>query len=323
MNKLYSFLILLFCFSSILALGPLNPSTYSLLLESIRKVLVDDALISLPKKQNANYLLMLQKIGEAKRKFQLSGAESAYFEYKWIAQNIRLLGGADDYQQNVYDKGEGSQLGISNLFIQMCNYCQVESKTIKGSIRTMEYSGDVSKSPQIWNYILINRDYYLVDPGWGAETYKLFKPYFDIYFGIKPEIIKNYYFPDDIKWQLLPQPFPWDKFYSLPFSTVTFYALGFTSMSPDYYEIKRSQKIKIILTYEKLAGNISLATFLTNDAFSGYSNPSQFVNCQIVNSNGKIEITFQKPYSMISYLSIILKDNEYGNIPLIMYRLIP
>ena len=131
------------------------------------------------------------------------------------------------------------------------------------------------------------------------------------------------YFPDDIKYQLLPQPITFEKFNSLPFTTVYFYSFGFTNFYPDYFEIKSNQEIKIELTYNQSIGNISLATFLNDDPYFDYSDSSGYVNKKIVNSNGKISITFNESHSKVLYLSILLKDKELGEIPLMAYKFIP
>ena len=132
-----------------------------------------------------------------------------------------------------------------------------------------------------------------------------------------------HYFPDDIKYQLLPQPITFEKFNSLPFTTIYFYLFGFTNCYPDYFEIKSNQEIKIELTYNQSIGNISLATFLNDNPYFDYSDYSGYVNNEIVNSNGKISITFNESHSKVLYLSILLEDKELGPIPLLIYKLIP
>lgn len=50
MNKLYFTLIILFSISNLLVFADIDPSSYSLLLGTIRRELVERALSSLPKK---------------------------------------------------------------------------------------------------------------------------------------------------------------------------------------------------------------------------------------------------------------------------------
>ena len=61
---------------------------------------------------------MANNMGKTKKSYNLTDAESAYFAYKWIAQNIAINYslGNKDYMEIVYDSGEGSPSGLSNLF---------------------------------------------------------------------------------------------------------------------------------------------------------------------------------------------------------------
>ena len=74
MKFIFLFLFFLICSSS--------------LLDYVRKDKIDTALLYLPKRENVNFLKMVNEMLKAKIKYLMNKEESAYFVYKWIAQNI-------------------------------------------------------------------------------------------------------------------------------------------------------------------------------------------------------------------------------------------
>ena len=74
MKFLFLFLSFLICSSS--------------LLDNVRKEIIDKALLYLPKRVNVNFLKMSNEMLNAKIEYSMNEEESAYFVYKWIAQNI-------------------------------------------------------------------------------------------------------------------------------------------------------------------------------------------------------------------------------------------
>ena len=327
MNKVYSFLIILFCFSDLFAIELVNQSSYSLLFESksIRTDIVNKALINLPKKEFVDLLMMNLKMIEAKDSYNLTSAESAYLLYKWIGQNIEVnyKDGNNDYM-NVYNFRKGTPSGISNLFIMMCNYCDIKSKPISGYVKGIlnKKDGKISKIESTWNYIVIDSLKYLVDASLGAGYYtedEFEKFNSDLFFGTKPEIFINYHYPKDITWQMLPQAISPEKFDSLPLISNEFYLYGFKSFYPDYFDIKKSKTIKIELTYDNSIEIESFYRLLYNETYT-----SHLEKVETVKSNGKYEITLKESRSTVLYLGIFIGENNIAHAPyIILYRLIP
>ena len=297
MNKLYSILIFLFSFSHLLAFEEIDPSTYSLLLGTVRKEIVSKAFRNIPSKNNISLLQMLNTIKKTKDSFSLSDAESAYLVYIWVTEYIKVdFLDNNKYVENVYNSGKGNPVGVSNLFNLMCNYIKIESKSISGYIKKRNvdnFENYISSIESTWNYIVINNKYYLIDVTLGSGVFNekyLYSYYQDIYFATKPEIFINSHFPNDKKWQLLSNPYSYEKYKSLPFISDFFYICGFKTFSPDNMEINGRGEIKITLTYGELVNCKFISTFFVNP----YLRDDIGVNNKINNSNGKFEIILNK-----------------------------
>ena len=109
MKFIYLFLSFLICSSS--------------LLDTVRKEIIDIALLYLPKRANVNFLKMVNEMLKAKIKFSMNKVESAYFIYKWIAQNIEYNCNYNIEEDGpaeislAYKEGKGGTIGITGLFI--------------------------------------------------------------------------------------------------------------------------------------------------------------------------------------------------------------
>ena len=93
---------------------------------------------------------------------------------------------------------------------------------------------------------------------------------------------------------------------------------GFRNFYPYNFGIKSNQEIKIELNYDQLIECTSLITVLFNEA----SNDKE-INCNIVNSNLKFEITLKESHSEVLYLIIYGLENDGDSLPPIIYKLIP
>lgn len=328
MNNLYFTLIILFSISNLLVFADIDPSSYSLLLGTIRKELVERALSSLPKKDFVDILQMCKTMEKSKEFFSLTDAESAYLVYKWISENIEVNRlGNSDYVATVYDRGEGSPAGVSQLFTLMCNYFKVKSKSISGFIKIkkrINFQNLISNINSTWNYILINDEYYLVDVTMGSSIFDglYFNTYYsELFFATKPEIFINYHFPNDNQWQLLNKPYTLEKFESIPFISDQFYLMGFKTFSPEFLDINESGKIKFTLTYDESLGEIDIYTSFLNSYFS-----TTEVDTEINYSKGKVEIILNKNNEDLLYFIIEcepLDEDSYEDISILTYKLNP
>ena len=217
--------------------------------------IIDKSLLYLPKREEVNILQMVKQMVNAQEKYSLNEAESAYLAFKWIAQNIRndfYKEEGSDEPITVYNSGSGNPKGISSLFNNICMFLNVVSDSISGYLKIADYKNDVIKSDKeyIWNYIEINEEYYLVDVSIVAEfTSTYWSDYIYAFFGTEPEIFFRMHFPKESKWQLLPEPYTFEKFKSMALLYPYFYLIGFKTIYPDTTKIIGSGEI--ILTSDK------------------------------------------------------------------------
>ena len=289
-----------------------DPSYYSKLLGKVRKNIVEQSLLSLPKRNVVNYLQMFNQIAYSKEKYSLTNADSAYLIYKWIATNIVFEPGEVNQDPvEVYNSGKGTSYGISSLFKKMCNYLSLESNIISGYFKTGKtdnLENIIIKIDFTWNSILIDNTNYLIDISNGAGVFDLdeneFIPlYTDFYFGTNPEFFIRDHFPKDSRWQLLSEPYSLEKFESQAYLTYFFYLKGFKNISPDVSEISGSGQSKIVLDYDKSITDLEV-TSLTID----FINDDIIDFNEVIVSNGKIEVKFNLEYDKIVYLVIIVNE---------------
>ena len=234
-------------------------SDYSLLVDKVRKDAIDDILLNLPKRESTDLLKMLIEMSKIKEKFYLNDPESAYLVYKWIALNIEVdcINPKLNYESpsTVFNAGKSGSMGIAALFKNMCSFMKVESNIISGhtkiKVSSIEEGELIKEIENDWNSILIDDNYYLIDTTMGAG--ECFTDYFektfsDLYFGTKPEIFIRWHFPEDNKWQLLSEPYTFEKFESMALLYPYFY-LFFKTISPDTNQLIGSGEI--ILTSDK------------------------------------------------------------------------
>lgn len=147
---------------------------------------------------------MILAMKKAKVDYSFNEAESAYFVFKWIKQNIKLdcnfssdVNNANDV--NKYNTGEGSFYGISKLFMKMCEMLGLEVEYIKGYTFTILYTKRLrqgTKVNYVWNSVKIDNNYYLIDAV-KRENYITNEFTFneDKYFCSRPEAFIRLYFP--------------------------------------------------------------------------------------------------------------------------------
>ena len=96
---------------------------FSTLLDQVRIDVVNKALLKLPKRENIDILKMFLEMSNAKEDNSLNDAESAYFAYKWIGQNIEydclgnIFGNSSTFPETTYKDGKGGEIGISGYLI--------------------------------------------------------------------------------------------------------------------------------------------------------------------------------------------------------------
>ena len=255
-------------------------SSYSLLLEKIRFDEVSNALSYLPPMKKINILQMCKQIKSVKDDYQLTTEETAYLIFKWISQNIEV--DCDNYSGKLqtalttYNSGKGGFVGISNLFLTMCLRLNIHSELVNGLVKSMKNSDGtiVSVEEHVWNLLIINDTYYLVNPTLGAGTCdgkEYIKRYNMFYFATKPEYFIRTHYPILPDYQLLDNPISYDEFKSMAFLRHYFYYNGFETVKPDNNTISLKDDSTLNLTYDKSNEDLSVTVkYVTFDGSDYY-----------------------------------------------------
>ena len=219
----------------------------------VRTEIVDKSLSDLPRIKEANILQMVSKMVSAKKEYSLNEAESAYLIFKWISENLYFSFNNEysDDPINAYNSLDGSPKALSSLFDNICSFLKVKSGSISGYLRATYYRNYnmLSDSNYTWNYVEIEGEYYLLDISLASLNKFGLHEFIYLYFGTQPEIFIRQHFPNESKWQLLSEPYTFEKFKSMALLTPFFYLLDFKTISPDTNKI--SGKTKVILTSDK------------------------------------------------------------------------
>lgn len=256
MMKKYLFLItlaLLLKFSK--SIGKLKENNLvSKLISMVREEIIDKSLQDLPRRKEVDFLKMVTNMINARKEYSLNEAESAYLVFKWISLNIKINLFSEDLDDSIkaYNQGEGSPKALCSLFNNFSYYLNVVSDSISGYLKWENYNKEIqSNRNYTWNYVEIKGEYYLLDVSMAADTElrNSYPNFIYLYFGTEPEIFIRQHFPKEKKWQLLSDPYTFDKFETMAFLTPFFYLLGFKTISPDTTKIKGDGKI--IITSDK------------------------------------------------------------------------
>ena len=290
----------------------------SILLEQVRKEVIDIALLNLPKREDTNFLKMCKEMVKAKIRYSLNKAESAYFVYKWISQNIEyncnyILD--EDIPLEIYltyKDGKGGAIGISGLFKSLCEFLNVESEIIPGltKIRTYNKTHLIDIKDYAWNSISIGRKNYLIDviKGSGSCSRKTFyKRQNDKFFGINPKDSIRYHFPNDKRWQLLDKIITKDEFSDLALIDEGFFNY-FKDISPDVQTLRNENDIKLIMTFDTPIDKIEIFGSMDNLNYEENELPMMYFLDDPKISEKTCEIPI--PVMGSGYLGISVKVNN-------------
>ena len=290
------------------------------LLDNVRKDLLDIALLYLPKRENINFLKMVNEMNKAKIKYSMNKVECAYFVYKWIAQNIQYNCDYIIEEENptdiilIYNEGKGGTIGITGLFKRLCEFLNVESNIITGltKIRTYNKTHLIDIKDYAWNSVFINRQYYLIDTirGAGSCSRKYFyKSQDDKYFGMNPKDYIRLHFPNNKKWQLLSKPITKDEFSSMALLSDGFFNY-FKTFSPDVQTLKNVKDIKFVMTFDKPIDKIEI--FASFDAlnYEEYEGEEDYILDEPTIKDGTCSISIWVSRTGYFYFGIRVNDKE-------------
>ena len=270
-------------------------SDYSLLLHKVRKDVVNEALLNLPKRESTILLKMCLDMSKIKEEYSLNDSESAYLVYKWIADNIEY--DCTDPKLNyespstVFIEGKSGSFGIAALFKNMCIFMKIKSDIISGLTKQKVNSEEIiNEVENYWNYILIDGNYYLIDIPMGAgECFDNYfeKFYSDLFFATKPEYFIRYHFPEDNKWQLLSKEITNKEFTSMAYLYRDFYIEGFRTIEPDTNILSINEDSKMTITYDESITDPNLICIIVN---TKDGRTEEILHKDLTTSKGMIEI---------------------------------
>jgi len=157
--------------------------------------------------------------------------EKARIIYTWITHNIAydVVALSTFMNQNIYpDVTVNAVLttrqticsGYANLYQQLAQEMGLKSVIVIGYAKGVDYAvGDDQNVNHAWNAVQIDSKWFLLDSTWGAGTIsnnRFEKSFNPAYFATNPEYFIYTHFPENSKWQLLPNPYTRAMFDSLP-----------------------------------------------------------------------------------------------------------
>ncbi len=173
----------------------------------------------------------VQELATILQKFVSTDEEKARIIYTWITNNIRydVVALSTFINQNIYpDVTVNTVLtnrqticsGYANLYQQLAQEMGLKSVIVLGYAKGFDYAvGDDNNVNHAWNAVKINEQWFLLDTTWGAGTINnnRFEQNFNpVYFATNPEHFIYTHFPENIKWQLLSNPYSREMFDNLP-----------------------------------------------------------------------------------------------------------
>ena len=295
------------------------------ILDEIRKDIINKGLLYLPKRDNVNILKMAVEMSNVKEQYSMTEAETAYFVFKWISQNIDY----DCYGSNhgniineyfiAYREGKGGEVGISDLFNNMCEFLNIESHIIFGSEKymTRNLTRLIELRETSWNSVLIGENYYLLDiaKGFGYCDGDLFirtNNDNNNYFGINPEVSIRLRFPNDNSWQLLSKPVTKAEFNSMAILNNDFFK-AFKTISPDVQTLRSGDEVKVKLTFDKPIDSIDKTEVIALlDTLDKEHSPEWIKIKDLKFSNETYEFTFNIGNAGYLHINIRINSSSYG-----------
>ena len=256
----------------------------------------------------------------AKIKYSMNKAESAYFIYKWISQNIEYNWNYDIEREILsvtiltYKEGKGVAIEISGLFKSLYEFLIIDSNIITVLTKLTTYNRNKTNLIDIkdysWNSVFINGKYYLIDSIRGAgscNSTRFYKGQDEKFFGINPKDSIRFHFPNNKKCQLLSKPITKDEFNSKALITEGIFNY-FKTFSPDVQTLRNEGDIKLVKTFDKpidkieIFGLMDTMNYEENELLMVY-----FLDDPTI-SNGSCSISI--PLMETGYLEIYIRVNN-------------
>lgn len=319
--------ILILLTLSLYSLEEEEDTSYSMILKNVRKSFVRKACNSLPKRTSTNILKMSILMNQQIESLSLNNYEAVYLIYYWIGNNIqRDCSGYISKSESAvttFNQGKSSYVGISSLFSTMVSNLGLKTNTIEGKLK---YNSDntnngelVENIDHMWNYVLINDEYFLFDPTYGSGRcghYSYQYDFSDFFFGTNPQYFIRSHFPKESKYQFLKSIISESQFISWPFVGKAFYLNGFKTISPDTNIIEVSKNLQITLTYDNSRNLGKICSQVVYKGGSFQFNESN--NCEI--SNGVFKAVFNGNEKMNYFIMLSGPKDDSTKKAVLIYK---
>lgn len=157
-----------------------------------------------------------------------------------VAYDVPALHGRRPRQdvQTVFSTHAAVCEGYARLFVALGRSAGLEARYLVGDARDAD--DPTGAEPHAWSAVRLDGGWYLVDATWDAGSVEgdTFTPrYSSMYFLTPPAVFGADHFPDDVVWQLRPDPLSRGEFQRRPVLGAGFVASGFHLESPDRAQI--------------------------------------------------------------------------------------
>lgn len=244
-----------------------NESGKGIGLEGIREEFLETLISTLPPRSSTSYESMLSAMKKIKESNSLGEAETAWFIFRWMTENIAYdcygvnHGGVDSTATGTYTKGKSVCAGFSALFSALAKGLGLEAVYLVGYERSAVTPGSTpSSSNHAWNVVKIDGKYRFVDVTFGAGLCSgdnFSKAYVPFFFNPDPKQFIKSHFPEEEKWQLLDKTVSFSEWLDYADIYAYFFTEGFERIEPEYslYKTNGEQTIRFYFNEEKILEN--------------------------------------------------------------------
>jgi transglutaminase/protease-like cytokinesis protein 3 len=249
---------------------------------------------SLPQRRKIDYGSFKEEL-KSKTK-DLSDVEITFLIYYWITHNISY-----DTKNLMIDNpfiktspkdtfkiGSTIPTGYSRLFRDLCLNLCVEAQSINGYSKGINYAENIlnqnkdengEKKPinHQYNAVKLNNNWHFIDTALGAgyitKNFFFIRSYNEFYFLTKPSELIFSHFPEEEKWQLLPNPITEEEFNKGIKISENFFKCGFDSTNFDKsnYVIEQENET-VVLEYDNENYNPNIKCILKLNGNEDLSN---------------------------------------------------
>ena len=257
-------------------------SSYVNPIDRVRIAVVNEALGKLPLREYVSLEGMVANMRQQVSFYALGPPEIVFMVYRWIGNNIYFDCYNNAHNPNyapylaydVFSKGYGADLGITNLFNAMLDGFYIPHLSIEGwsKVKPMVQGTLPADPDHIWNGVTFEGENHLIDVAWGMGVCygeQFVREYSDFYFCTDPNIFIRSHLPRDPNWQILNPPISIQEFVNMLKLTKNFYVNGFQTVSPDKSTVspQTSGKLTFTITHDQFPKQFLIQLYYLNETW--------------------------------------------------------